>query len=434
MSVEQIAVWAVLGYSLVHAFLNYSKVDLGKYLLNSKATPLRLTAASAIAGNVGAGTVIGIFNFAVNGRGIAFYISLCYALGLVLNGVLAGIVYRRSRELQADSLIDFITAHFGEDTKYYVWIAVGSIFFTQMAAQLLALSAVLESAMGFSHELSIFYAFAVVTLYLLSGGYYSVTRTDAVQFFFIFATAALVFIYNDWSFTLQHLERFVVIEHYSPVLVVGIFLFLAPAAFISIDNWHRVIASRSASTARKAFFITAGVCFFIYAAFSLLGIGPTAMEDKPVDVMRGLLPPGLSFFAVLALIMAVVSTMDSTILPLAAPICRTVKQRPLRAMRITVLSLMVGIALTAYALGDIITGIIAALSSLITLFPAVITALINGRPSALAVKISLPAAIFSSLIFVFVNEEYAFIVGIAVSFILFYSIRWWDLQRRDSAV
>ncbi len=428
---EFIALALILVYSVIHALAHYRRVSFEQFLHNNQATGLRQTCASAVAGNVGSGTIVGIFAFGVRGDAVAIYISVCYALGLVFTALLAGLVYRRSREENADSLIDFLAAWYGEETRKIVWLAAGSIFFLAMAAQLLALGNILAQTTSIPLEGAILYAYAIVTIYLLSGGYYSVTRTDQVQFLFIFVTAVLVLFYLDWDAVLAVPSRLYTPVNYSPVFVLGILIFLAPSAPISIDNWHRVIASRDARVARNGFLIASALCLVVYLSFSLLGLTAPPGTDEPVGLMREIFPAMLSVFGILALVMAVVSTMDSTILPLAAPICRNTRGDRLRAMRFTVFAIMSGIALTAYVLGDVVTGLIGALSSMVALFPVVFTALLKQRPSALALNISLPAAILSSIAFLMVDEEHAFLVGIGVSFVLFYGIRFWDLRRRD---
>ena len=339
-------------------------------------------------------------------------------------------MYRRNHALGANSFIDFIVLHFGRRTKPVVWGAVGCIFFLQMASQLLALGTILHVSLGISLGMAILYAYAIVTLYMLSGGYYSVTRTDLMQFGFLFVTAVLIMCYFQWEPLLRNISLLYTPQNYGPVFILGILLFFAPTAVISIDNWHRVISSESAGVARKAFFITSGICLFIYLAYTLLGLTADPNVKEPVGLMKELFPRGLSFFAILSLLMAVVSTMDSTILPLAAPVCSSVRSRRLLAMRLVVCGIMTGIALVAYFLGSVVTGLIAALSSLVALFPPVLTALFDRPASALALQISLPASILASLVFVTVNEEYAFLVGIGVSFALYYGISFWDLRIR----
>jgi len=429
---------AVLGLlfaiALAHAIVSFRRVSLDQYLHNACQTGALLTAASAVAGNVGAGTVVGIFTFAARGKGVAFYIALCYALGLALTALMAKRIYARNHELKANSFIDFLVAHFGESTRIAIWVAVGAIFFLQMAAQLLALGEILHTTMPLTREASILFAYAFVTVYLLSGGYYSVTKMDCLQFVFIFLSALCIYFYLDWGHVARNIAQIYTPERYGSVFIAGIFLFLAPSAFVSIDNWHRVISAKDAATARKAFFLTSALCFLVYVAYALLGLLAPAEATEPVTLMRRLFPPYLSFFGILSLVAAVVSTMDATILPLAAPICGLVKTRRLLAMRLTVFGLMTGIMLVAYFLSSVVSGLIAALSSLVALFPAVFTALRGDRPSALALKISLPAAIFGAIAFVKINEEYAFLVGIALSFALYYPLAWWDFRRQPVAL
>lgn len=429
--------FAVLGLlfavALIHAVLNFKRVSLDQYLHNGCETGVLFTAASAVAGNVGAGTVVGIFTFAAHGKGVAFYIALCYAVGLALTAFMAKRIYERNHELGANSFIDFLVRYFGENTRLAVWIAVGAVFFLQMAAQLLALSEILSATMPLSRGSAILFAYAFVTVYLLSGGYSSVTKMDCLQFVFIFLSALCIFAYLDWPAVLRNVEHIYTPQRYGAVFIAGIFLFLAPSAVVSIDNWHRVISAKDAGTARKAFLITAALCFLVYCSYALLGLLAPPEATEPVTLMRRLFPPFLSFFGVLSLVAAVVSTMDATILPLAAPVCGLVKTRRLTALRLTVFGIMTSIALVAYFLSSVVSGLIAALSSLAALFPGVLTALRGGRPSALALKISLPTAILGALVFVKVNEEYAFLVGIGLSFTLYYAISAWDFRRQDNA-
>lgn len=429
---ELIAIILILLYSIYHCVYHFNKINCQEFLINDRSTGLLKTSASAIAGNVGAGTVIGIYTFGQKGGAIALYVSICYAFGLLLTAILASKIYQRNNEIGGYGLVDCIIKYYGANTRYYVWLAIGAIFFTQMASQLLALSTILHAALNIPFEASIFLSYAIVSLYLCSGGYHSVTKTDTIQVIFIIITSLFIFICFDWRGASKEIDIFFTVKNYGNVFIYGIFIFLAPSVFISIDNWHRIISSKSQGTARKAYIIAAFVCFFIYLSYTVIGISNANEINNPILVINNLLPQSLNVLAVLALLMAVISTMDSTILPLVAPLLNDKNdQKSLNNMRLLTLAIMTGIALSAYFIGDIITGIVAAFSSLLALFPAIITILLKRKPCALALKISLPVAILSSLAVVFFNEEYAFIVGIILSFFLYYSIALYEDKKRQ---
>jgi SSS family solute:Na+ symporter len=184
---------------------------------------------------------------------------------------------------------------------------------------------------------------SVVILYSALGGMWSITLTDFAQF--IIKTISIFFILLPmalWraggfeglaahlpaeSFSFTHIGAsniFTYIVLYVPTMVIG------------QDLWQRVFTARSDKVARWAGLGAAGYCFLYGLAGALIGMAAkvllpdiTARDQVYTQIVRHVLPEGLSGLVVAGALAAIMSTSSGALIATAT----VAKEDILRALR-----------------------------------------------------------------------------------------------------
>ena len=226
----------------------------------------------------------------------------------------------------------------------------------------------------------------VITLaYVLLGGFKAVVRTDLLQFgVMVLVFIVLVPLHVD----VGELELEFNIGSPGPLRGASFYLSGVAGLFVGADIWQRVYSAGSRRVARNSLFLSAAVWLVLGACLVLLGIaahgtlGVTA-EDALFYGLFELLPTDLAGVATVALLAALMSTIDTEVFLLASSAAKdfVARSRELsqdgmaRIIRIA----MVGVTLPAMMMAIYFPSILDALfifnSLLIALFPAVLASL-----------------------------------------------------------
>jgi len=245
---------------------------------------------------------------------------------------------------------DFFRRRFGPRAELLSALVLVPSYFGWIAAQLVALAGLLELIFGLDPAAGILISAGVAMGYTLLGGMWSVTLTDAVQIALVLAGLAVLAVLvvaelgggSDPAAGLARLAAETPAEFLLPVPVgsateiVGWLGILAVGALGNLpgqDLLQRVFASRSAAVARGACLIAGG----LYLSFGLLPIlmGLSARLLVPDGVEQSILPALAGMFLapipavifVLALVSAVLSTLDSAILSPSGVLAQNVLPR-----------------------------------------------------------------------------------------------------------
>ena len=124
-----------------------------------------------------------------------------------------------------------------------------------------------------------------------------------------------------------------------------------------------------------------------------------AGDDVPA-LLRDLLPDGLGFIVDLMLVAAVLSTVDTVVVPLVASLAR--RGLALARIRLMVIGVFALVGTVAAAIGDILLGVVAAFNALTVFLPAVAASLFLARPTPLAAVLSLNLGVAATIALTFV--------------------------------
>lgn len=312
------------------------------YLVAGRRLPLWLAWGTLLATWFGAATVLGSSE-AARAEGVRGTILDPFASGLAL--VVAGIFFaRRVWEMKLLTVGDLFAQKYGRKTELVSSIVQALGYLPWIAAQYLALAAVMGHFFGVDQSTAIVGSALFVTFLTMIGGMWSVTLTDTVQIIIVLVSLVLLglrfaAVIGDgsvtdgigatWRQTPTDLRTLLpgagtlAVLAWSTTWVNGV-LGNIPGQ----DLMQRIFASRSGSVASRACILAGG----IYIAFGLLpvGLGLASRQLWPEDLPQGsdgqvilalaeaFLSPAAICLLVVTLLAIVVSTCTSALLSPAA--------------------------------------------------------------------------------------------------------------------
>jgi Na+/proline symporter len=244
---------------------------------------------------------------------------------------------------------DLFRRRFGPAAELMASVIMVPSFFGWIAAQFVALAGMLSLFFGIDPWFGLLLVAVFGTGYTLMGGMWSVTLTDAVQISLVLVGLVVL------GFTViadlgdgQLMVGMVRLFDETPVekraLIpmenaaafwswVNLFVIAALGNMTGQDLMQRIFASRSEQVARRACYI-AGVLYILFGAIPvLLGLAANLLlpEDTQVRILPALaglfLSPALAVVFLVALVSAVLSTVDSAILAPASVLSQNVFSR-----------------------------------------------------------------------------------------------------------
>lgn len=415
------------------------------YLLGGRNLPLFMVAFSLFATWFGAETCIGS-SAAVYERGLSgsradpFGYSLC----LLLLGLLLAARFRRGNYV---TLADYFRERYGDFIeKFAVWVIVPSSLIWA-AAQIRAFGQIIAATTSLKVTLAITIAAAFVVLYTFLGGLLSDVYTDIIQGVVVVFGLVVLFVICIQS--IPGLRQ--ILSSMEPA---RLSLFAPGETFLMrLDRWmvpilgslvaqeaiSRVLAAKSVSVARNASFLACGIYFVLGAIPAFLGlIGPHVVSDLGdpehflVRIAARFLPRALFVVFTGALISAIIATIDSILLAIAALLSHNLivplfsvesdRIRVLSARLIVVFAGALAYVLALYAEG--VYNLVLAASAFGTAGILVITLMgfftkMGGRLSAtLALVTGLVITPLGTYVFAIETPFLASIFGASIAFLL----------------
>ncbi|MFZ9885923.1 MAG: sodium:solute symporter family protein [Myxococcota bacterium] len=338
--------------------------DVDDYVVAGRRLSLPLASATLLATWFGAGTLLTAAD-AVRTEGLrkAALDPLGAGVCLLLAGAFFAAPLWRMRLV---TLADFFARRFGPRAEMTSAVFMIPGYFGWIAAQLVALGGMLELFFGIPLSYAIVFVAVVGTGYTLAGGMWSVTLTDALQIALVIlglvVLAVVTLVELGEGDVTRSLERFLAAVPDEKLVVVpiappGAFpLWLGAFAAGALGNlpgqdlMQRVFAARSPKTAQLACLV-AGAAYLLFGAvplfLALAGdvLFPSSHHVSVLPLLaRMFLHPAVSVVFLLALVSAVLSTIDSAILSPATVLSENLWARvsrenvdPLRRMRTSVL-------------------------------------------------------------------------------------------------
>ena len=401
---------AVLMLPIVIAVTRSRQMDVSAFVFNAGRNSLAEITASVVCGNIGIGTFVAIFLFTQASPVIGVSIVVAYTIGLLLCAALARRIHDVSARAGAYGLVDLIVASHGVRHPLLVWLSVAVVFILRIMVQLAALALILAGAFGLSPIAALAAATVFSGCYVVIGGYKAATETDIFHATVILSL--LLYVAATMPAGLDTEREFLDLGPYTPVLLVGIFLFLPFSAVLGIDNWQRIATAKSAEVATKAYSIGAIVCGLSYATIAAVALIPDAQADVLAS-FRALMPSGAPWLADVLFACAIVSTIDTFIVPLTTTFAR--RGLTLGQLRLLVAALFALVAVLTGIMGDLLSNVIAAFNSLAVFLPAVFGALLLRDPKPEAAVASMIIGVTVSLLMMAVDVNSAAPIAFAVS-------------------
>lgn len=336
--------------------------NVDDFLVAGRRLPLSLAWMTLLATWFGAGTMLTAADEVREG-GLERAALDPFGAGtcLLLAGLfVAGPMWR----MQLLTVPDFFRRKFGSTAEVLSSLILVPSYFGWIAAQFTALAEVLDLFFGIPIAWGLLIVAIVGTGYTLMGGMWSVTLTDAVQISLVLGGLVVLAVVVLWELGqgdvwhgLSRVGSETDPAHLRPIPISNLKVFLGWLGVFAIgalgnlpgqDLMQRVFAANSERTAKRACLLAGGL-YLVFGAIPLL-LALAGNLLFPQDVQTKILPalahaflhPVVAVIFVVALLSAILSTIDSAILSPASVLAQNILPRfgeadTLKSNRISVL-------------------------------------------------------------------------------------------------
>jgi SSS family solute:Na+ symporter len=321
-------------------FFSRKMKSLEDFFLASRNLPFLLVFSSLVASWFGATSVLVSTDEAYNQGISAFWVMGVPAILTVL--IFGLFLARPIRRLPLVSLPDLVELRYGPLVRHLASLLIIWYMVLLASSQMVAMGNFLKMFLGTSYFVSLLIVMAVVLLYSTFGGFFSVALTDGIQFFLLVAGMMGLFIFLSEGSSLKEISRLAAQTgrpHYFDFFFdmrrnILIVLSFTLAWTISPIVWQRIQAARKEKEAGMALFSACGTFFILYGIVIFIGILALPLFLSPglqgsllseiISSKAGMFLGCLLFVAVVA---AVMSTMDTAINTGALSLTRDVYQQ-----------------------------------------------------------------------------------------------------------
>ncbi len=323
---------------------------------------------------VGGMLLVGQAALAYDMRFGAIWFWVGFSLGLVCLGLAAKKIKTLADEHNFLTISDYLFTKFDYKTGILGAIIFFIAFFALLVGQFIAGGSLFAPLLGINYPIAVVIMGVGTLAYLLLGGFKAVIKTDFLQFlimFFVFVFILFTINIGEISseqINVMNVGGFSVIAY----LVLGVF-----AVFAGADVWQRVFSAKNVKTVRRGSYIAAA--FFVIFGTALTLIGIAAKNNFPnIDSSQALyygllqlVPASLVGIAVIAILAALMSTIDTELFYLSSSIAKDFFYRRNKIMegkiaRIIKISL-IGLAIVSMVIAIFVSEILLILFGIIGL-------------------------------------------------------------------
>ena len=297
------------------------------YLIAGRKMTLFGFVSSVVASYVGGAAIVAysayVYQFGISaiavfaGTAIGFLVFIPYALKL----------RKISEEKEFLTLSDWFYYKFDNKTGIVSAFILFVVYFGMLLNQFIAGSSILAHISGLSYELALLISSAIISIYLVVGGFKSVVKTDIFQYFVLFVLFVLlgyVLIADDEFFTMELVN----VSRMDPMMTIVFIAFGILIIFQSAEYWQRVYAAKSNAVVKKG--LIGSAIFVVITGFAITIVGLSAHLHIPGIEARNAFAEGLTFLippkyigaGLILLFAAIMSSADTIIFVLASSLSK----------------------------------------------------------------------------------------------------------------
>ena len=297
------------------------------YLIAGRKMTLFGFISSVVASYVGGAAIVAysayVYQFGISaitvfaGTAIGFLVFIPYALKL--------------RKISGDkeflTLSDWFYYKFDNKTGIVSAFILFVVYFGMLLNQFIAGSSILAHISGLSYEMALLISSAIISIYLVVGGFKSVIKTDIFQYlvlFVLFILLGYVLIADDEFFTMELVD----VSRMDPLMTIVFIAFGILIIFQSAEYWQRVYAAKNSKVVKNG--LIGSAIFVVITGFAITIVGLSAHLHVPGIEARNAFAEGLTFLipakyigaGLILLFAAIMSSADTIIFVLASSLSK----------------------------------------------------------------------------------------------------------------
>jgi len=253
------------------------KEDTEGYLIANRNLGLFQSVMTLCGSFIGAMTLL-VYPAFVYSYGIsALWIFIGYLAGFIFYSFFAIHLKKHPSSNYFYTMTDYFYHRFGRKVANCVIAVIFTSYFGGLTAQIVGSGKILSELSGLQYNASVLITVGVILIYVVSGGFKSVVRTDVFQFILM----GILLLVITWAIRtklhvpITHLNPF----DAGPVNISAFFLLGFLGLFGGQDYWQKAFAIRDRTVAKRAFIIS-GILIFL-TALILTYIGLIAKSKFP---------------------------------------------------------------------------------------------------------------------------------------------------------
>lgn len=356
-----------------------------EYLIAGRKVGTWQTTASIVA-VIGGMILVGQATLAFEMGFAAMWFWVGFALGILCLGFAARKIKTLADEHKFLTISDYLFTKFDYKTGILGATIFFIAFFALLVGQFIAGASLFSPLLGTSYSTAVLIMGLGTLIYLLLGGFKAVIKTDFIQFlimFFVFIIIMFTIDVGDFApeqVNILSLGGFTIVAF----IVLGIF-----ATFAGADLWQRIFSAKSVKTVRKASYLSAII--FIVFGFALTIVGIAAKNSFPAIEsnqalyygLMQLVPAALIGIVVIAILAALMSTIDTELFYLSSSIAkdffyrrkRIMSEKIAKILRVSLVFVALASMMVALFVSQILTMLFGIVALILCISPLIVASL-----------------------------------------------------------
>ena len=314
--ITEITILSYFLFVLAIGFYSSFKIKKpGDYYVAGKKAGLFQVAGSLLATILGGSAILGTIEFSRQTGWPALWFLFCASLGLFVLLPMSKKISRYGKF----TLPELLGTFYGKKAEIIASVVIPVAWVGVVAAQIIAAAKIIESLGIVSYPFAALIAGAVFILYTLAGGQFSILKTDLIQSVLIVAGLGAMFFFalnRPHSYEMTAADRILLFNKaFTLVDLIILMLTYSVTFVVGPDIYSRIFCAKNEQTAKSATLLVALLLIPVSFLLTYLGIYSVQYGNEGiVSFAQGLLPDWAYGLFIAALLSAVMSSADTTLL------------------------------------------------------------------------------------------------------------------------